>query len=135
MSRLHSNRLDIGFIQDAISKAIAGFDNSTAMLETLADQQITQEAGRVIIKNLELTKPLTDGITKVWNDPTFSEDADRNLYNLYNAATEHLTHEVEKTRYEYAQARNREVLTSLVKACRDDNHFAALIKEPNPENN
>ena len=135
MSRLHSNRLDIGFIQDAIRNAVNSFQSSTGMFDKLAQQQITQEAGRVLIGNLKLTKPVTEGITKVWNDPTYSDDSDRNLYNVYNAVTEHLTHEVEGKRYEYAQTQNRAVLTSLIKATRDDNHFTALLKEPKPENN
>jgi hypothetical protein len=135
MSRLHSNRLNIGFVQDAIRNAVAGFEKSTAMLDVLAKQQVTQAAGRIIIGNLDLTKPIVEGVTKVWNDPTYQDDSERNLYNLYNAATEHLSNEVEETRYEYAQGRNRSVLTSLLKASRDDNAFAALLKEPKPENN
>ena len=134
ISRLHSNRLNINFIKDTIKDAVKKFEDSTLIFMQLADVAVSQEQGRTLIKNLGLTKPLREGVTKIWNNPTFKDDEQRNLYNVYNAATQHLTHEVEPTRYEYAQDRSRNVLKTLT-AARDSSHLEKLLIEPKPENN
>ena len=54
------------------------------------------------------TPSLRSGIAQIWNEQQsnashrWQQDSDRNLYNLFNAATEHLTHGVETSRFEYA---------------------------------
>ena len=79
-----------------------------------------------------LSESLRDSIQMVWDSPSFGEDQGRNLYNLYNATTEHLTREVQPTRFEYANRVNRNVLTHLTRARQDRNHFAKLTL-PTPE--
>jgi hypothetical protein len=70
----------------------------------------------------------------VWDSPSFGEDQGRNLYNLYNATTEHLTREVQPTRFEYANRVNRNVLTNLSRAEQSASHFAKLTaKVPEKE--
>ena len=77
---------------------------------------------------------MRDSIQMVWDSPTFAADQNRNLYNLYNATTEHLTREVQGTRFEYANRVNRSVLTNLSRAERSADHFAKLTaKVPEKE--
>ena len=70
----------------------------------------------------------------VWDSPSFGEDEGRNLYNLYNSTTEHLTREVQGTRFEYANRVNRGVLTNLSRAEKSADYFAKLTaKVPKKE--
>ena len=54
------------------------------------------------------------------------------IRDRYNATTEHLSREVQPTRFEYANRVNRNVLTHLTRARQDRNHFAKLTL-PTPE--
>jgi len=131
ISRLHSNRLDIGFIADAVQKAASKFEESLKVFGLLADAMVTQEQGRTVIKNLGFTKPVREGIETVWNDPTHTEDSERNLYNVYNATTQFLTeNETMKKRVEYAADTNRDVLGKLNKAARTPDYFSKLLIMP-----
>ena len=69
---------------------------------------------------------------KVWLKPPFPEDKNRNLYNLYNAVTYHLTHKVEPTRFEYADKVNSNVLNRFVKAANSKVDFGKLTRIPTP---
>ena len=71
---------------------------------------------------------MRDSIQMVWDNPTHKEDEGRNLYNLYNATTQHLTHDVEGGRFEYARRVSSQVLKNLTKARDKAEHFAKLTQ-------
>ena len=74
---------------------------------------------------------MREGIETVWNDPTHTEDSERNLYNVYNATTQFLTeNETMKKRVEYAADTNRDVLGKLNKAARTPDYFSKLLIMP-----
>jgi len=68
-----------------------------------------------------------DGILKVWENPTREEDEARNLWTLYNAATQHLTHEVSGERFEYANTVSTNVLKRLRGAAESSDKLNRLV--------
>jgi hypothetical protein len=51
------------------------------------------------------------------------------MYNLYNAVTQHLTHEVQEHRFELSSRSNRNVLGNLHKATREPAFFKKLTSK------
>ena len=138
VTKKHSSKLDLSFIKDGIQASQEKFEASVEAMRVLGNREITQKEGGLILDNLAIKKVLAesmrDSIQMVWDSPTFGADQGRNLYNLYNATTEHLTREVQGTRFEYANRVNRSVLTNLSRAERSADHFAKLTaKVPEKE--
>jgi len=117
MTRKHSSSVEIGFIGDALDNARGSFQKAAQGFSVLGDHEISQEQGRNILNQLNKGKVLSnvirDGIMKVWENPTHEEDEARNLWTLYNAATQHLTHDVSENRFEYANTVSTNVLRRL----------------------
>lgn len=136
MTRKHSSSVNVGFIAEALEKAILAWNNATALFDRLADVRISQEQGLAILNNLEHTKAMSakirDAVTLIWNNPTHKEDAERNLFNLYNAVTQHLTHEVATERFELSNRVSANVLKALNNASIDPKKFTKLITLPTP---
>ena len=117
VTRKHSTQVELGFIGDAIDKARGGFAQAAQGFSVLGDIDITQEQGRNVLDQLNKAKVLSnvvrDGIVKIWDNPTHKEDEARNLWNLYNATTQHLTHAVNDDRFEYSNTVSNNVLRRL----------------------
>ena len=132
VTKKHSHKLTLDFITDAIHSCTLKFEESIKDFGTLAERNITQEEGGLILDNLAIKKVLSeslrDSIQMVWDAPTHKEDEGRNLYNLYNATTQHLTHDVEGGRFEYARRVSSQVLKNLTKARDKAEHFAKLTQ-------
>jgi hypothetical protein len=130
MTRKHSSNVEIGFIGDALDKAKGSFAKAAQGFSVLGDVDITQEQGRNILGQLNKSKVLSnivkDGILKVWENPTHEADEARNLWTLYNAATQHLTHGVSDTRFEYANTVSTNVLRRLRGAAEQPAKLAKL---------
>ncbi len=97
-NQLHSGKVPIAEAQDAIEKAFDGFNaDSMAIFGDMAHQEITQKQGEIIVDNMAIKTLVSaaarDSVKMIWADPTHQRaDANRNLFNLYNAFTQHLTH-------------------------------------------
>jgi len=132
VTKKHSHKLTLDFITDAIHSCTLKFEESIKDFGTLAQRTITQEEGGLILDNLAIKKVLAesmrDSIQMVWDNPTHEQDKGRNLYNLYNATTQHLTHDVEGGRFEYARRVSGQVLKNLTKARDKADHFAKLTQ-------
>jgi len=132
VTKKHSHKLTLDFITDAIHSCTLKFEESIKDFGTLAEREITQEQGGLILDNLAIKKVLSeslrDSIQMVWDAPTHKEDEGRNLYNLYNATTQHLTHDVEGGRFEYARRVSHSVLKNLTKARDHEEHFGKLTQ-------
>lgn len=130
MTQKHSSGVNVSFITDALQTAIERWDKSVVTFDTLSDIVVTQEQGRNILARFEQDKVLSgklrESIELIWNAPTHREDQARNLFNLYNAVTQHITHDVAPTRFELANRVNNTVLTSLAKAARSGYEFDRL---------
>ena len=131
VTKKHSHKLTLNFITDAIHSCTLKFEESIKDFGTLAERNITQEEGGLILDNLAIKKVLAesmrDSIQMVWDNPTHEADKGRNLYNLYNATTQHLTRNVENTRSELADRTSRNVFKQLWKGSRSDNEMAKLL--------
>ena len=131
MTRKHSSNVEIGFIGDALDKATGSFHKAAQGFSILGERDISQEQGRNILNQLGKSKVLSnvvrDGILKVWENPTHEEDKARNLWTLYNAATQHLTHEVSGERFEYANTVSTNVLKRLRGAAESPDKLNRLV--------
>jgi NTP pyrophosphatase (non-canonical NTP hydrolase) len=130
-TRKHSTKISTEFLVGAIENALASGPNSLKVYDAMAAIAITDEQGINVLGHLEakgmLSGSLKESIVTLWLHPTRQEDKARNLYNLYNAVTEHLSRQVEGERYEYAHKVNNNVLFSLVNASRKPEALSKLI--------
>jgi len=115
-------------------------DDQAKIFNRLAEKEIKQEQGASILANLEKKKIITssnmkDSIEAIWNDPSYGEDNGRNLYNLYNATTQHLTRVVEPKRFELANKVNTNVLRKLNKMSLDEKTLKSFLLPIKVENN
>ena len=132
MVKKHSTNVNIGDIitEDALDSALARLKNGLNVYSRLADVSLYQEQGLTILQNLAngkvISEKLRESIAKIWNDPTHDEDKGRNLYNLNNAITQHLTHDVADTRFEYANRVTNNVLKRFDLASRNSKRLEKL---------
>ena len=100
--------------------ALAKLKNSLDVYGRLAQVELTQEQGLFILQNLAngkvFSEKVRESISQIWNAPTHEEDESRNLYNLNNAVTQHLTHEVAGERFEYSNRVTQNVLKRFQRA-------------------
>lgn len=129
MTQKHGSKVSVVFVQEALRKALAAWDKGLLVFDRLAAVSITQAQGVNILNRLAenniLSGKLLEGVSAIWAAPSHREDNARNLFNLYNALTQHLTHNVAGERFELAERVSRNVLTMLDKASRDS---ARLLK-------
>ena len=132
MVRKHSTNINIADIitEDALDRALGKLKESLNVYGRLAQVELTQEQGLYILKNLANTKVFSEkvreNVARIWNDPTHEEDKERNLYNLNNAVTQHLTHEVADERFEYANRVTGNVLKKFDFASRNKSRLTKL---------
>jgi len=125
MVKKHSRQVNIGDIisDDALDNALAKLGDSVNVYGRLAQVELEQEQGLNILANLAkgkvISEKVRESIAHIWNSPTHDEDKDRNLYNLNNAVTQHLTHEVADERFEYANRVTTNVLKRFDMASRN----------------
>ena len=131
LTQKHGSKVSVSFVQEALVKALAAWHKSTVVFDRLAAVSITQIQGSLILSNLAeanvLSGKLLDGASSIWAAPSHTEDNARNLFNLYNAVTQHLTHDVANERFELADRISRNVLSALERASRDTSRLAKLV--------
>jgi hypothetical protein len=131
ITRKHSSSITVDFLGKAIDMALARGQDALAIYDRMAQIAITDEQGQNILKQLEVAATLSGVVRQacetLWLAPRRAEDKGRNLYNLYNAISEHLTHQVRAERYEYANKVNNAVLLRLVNAARNPATLGKLI--------
>jgi len=122
MTRKHTQTLDANTLRDAFARSINAFKESAPLFNNMIETKVSQEEGNSILLGFEKSKVMSErmreGIQTVWERPTYSEDSGRNLFNLYNAVTQHLTHSVEGKRFELAERVNTGTLNAISKAVR-----------------
>tara|TARA_R110002074_G_scaffold130998_3_gene273110 strand:+ start:1676 stop:2551 length:876 start_codon:yes stop_codon:yes gene_type:complete len=131
MTKKHSANVETNFLEDAITKAVSNWDTAIAKAESLTQRTIEHDQGLTILGNLVRMGALSDRmsgeIAKVWNSPEYDLDKARNLYNLYNATTQHLTRNVEDTRSELADRTSRNVFKKLHDAVARPSNMTKLL--------
>ncbi len=130
MTRKHTKALDTSLVRDAFGRSVNAFKEAAPSFERLQHSAVTQAEGNSILLGFEKSKVMSERMREriqgVWESPRYHEDRNRNLWNLYNAVTQHLTHEVEGKRFELAERVNTAVLNNLVKAVRSGNYLDKL---------
>ncbi len=130
MTQKHGSKVSVSFVQEALRKALVSWDTSLNVFDRLAAVSITQSMGANILARLAdsntLSGKLLEGVSSIWATPTHREDSNRNLYNLYNALTQHLTHNVAGDRFELAERVSRNVLSVLDRASRDNGRLLKI---------
>jgi hypothetical protein len=132
MVKKHSRQVNIGDIisDDALDRALAKLGDSVNVFGRLAQVTLEQEQGLTILQNLANGKVISEkvrqSIAHIWNNPTHDEDKGRNLYNLNNAVTQHLTHDVADERFEYANRVTGSVLKRFDMAARNKKRLEKL---------
>tara|TARA_Y100000593_G_scaffold61787_1_gene114435 strand:+ start:1127 stop:2011 length:885 start_codon:yes stop_codon:yes gene_type:complete len=132
MVKKHSTNINIGDIitEDALDNALAKLGDSLNVYGRLAQVDLTQEQGLHILQNLANSKVFSEkvreNVARIWNDPTHEEDKARNLYNLNNAVTQHLTHDVADERFEYANRVTGNVLKRFDLAAQNKSRLKKL---------
>ena len=133
----HSRKLSLDGVSDAIDRAVKAFDEVGGEFTKLSEVPVNDTIGDYVLKNLTsdkiLSEKLREEIVKVWLNPPFPEDKKRNLYNLYNAGTAYLTHDLQTERFEYANELNRKLLKTLDAATRNPTRLTELVKVPKNE--
>ena len=133
----HSQKLDLdSLITDAaLDKALGFLSKSGDVFGRLASTPLDDELGLNVLANLTKKKVMSEKVrervAQLWNnrgDLLRSDNHDPNLYNLYNAVTQHLTDEVEETRFEYANRMSNQVLKAFERGAGSQAQFAKLTK-------
>jgi len=131
VTQKHSTKVSTEFVGKALDKALAHGNEALKVFGKLADVAVTDEQGVNILKHFEeldvLSGKVREEIETLWLAPTYEADKARNLYSLYNAATQHLTHKVGGERYEYASGLSNAILFRLVNAARNPDKLAKLV--------
>jgi hypothetical protein len=133
----HSTKLDLdSLITDAaLDKALGFLSKSGDVFGQLASTPLDDELGLNVLANLTKKKVMSEKVRErvagIWSnrsDQLRSDNHDANLYNLYNAVTQHLTDEVEETRFEYANRMSNQVLKAFERSVGSQAQFAKLTK-------
>ena len=141
----HSTKLDLAnLITDkALDNALAFLKNSGSIYGRLAATKLEDEQGLNILQNLTKKKVMSEKVrervAQLWNNrgDLLRNDEDSlvkernkhgNLYNLYNAVTQHLTDDVEETRFEYSNRMSNQVLKAFDRATGSASGLAKLAK-------
>ena len=133
----HSQKLDLDSLitDDALDKALGFLSKSGDVYGRLAATPLDEEQGLNVLANLTKKKVMSEKVRErvagIWSnrsDLLRSDNHDANLYNLYNAVTQHLTDEVEETRFEYANRMSNQVLKAFERSAGSQAQFAKLTK-------
>ena len=133
MVKKHSKQLNIADLvtDDALDNALAKLKDSVNVYSRLAQVELDEEQGLNILKTLTqgkvISEKLREEIAKIWIAPTHNEDKGRNLYNLNNAVTQHLTRNVEDTRAELSERVSRNVFKRLYKGATQETELQKLL--------
>ena len=124
MTKRHTLAVNLDFVGDALARACDSVDSQAQVFNKLAQRALTNDQGLTLLTKLEekeiISGKVREGIEAVWRNPAYEEDTDRNLYNLYNAATQFLTRNVSQERYEYSERVNRDLLKVFSGKTRDE---------------
>jgi hypothetical protein len=124
MTKRHTLAVNLDFVGDALARATDSVEAQAQVFNKLAQRALTNEQGLNLLTKLEekdiISGKVREGIEAVWRNPAYEEDTDRNLYNLYNAATQFLTRNVSQERYEYSERVNRDLLKVFSGKTRDE---------------
>lgn len=123
LMRKHTQSLNLDFTAHALTEAVNSVGEARNVFTDWTRCSLTQGEGHKVLNGLVTHKAMTarvsDGIREIWDKPTHREDAERNVWNLYNSITQHLTHEVAPKRFSLSEKVNHESAQLLRSAVRN----------------
>lgn len=118
ISKKHTQGISTDFFAGAVERAVGQFTEVLPVFNRMASTSITQRQGINALANMAKAKTISErmaeNIASVWNAPRYKEDSDRTVYNLYNASTQYLTHEVAGKRFDLSERATAGILRTLV---------------------
>lgn len=107
LMKKHTQSLNLDFAQHALTESVNQIGEARNIFTEWTRTTLTQGEGHKVLNGLvthkAMTQRLAEGVREIWDKPTYREDADRNVFNLYNAVTEHLTHQVSAKRFNLSE--------------------------------
>lgn len=120
ISKKHTQGISTDFFAEAVNKSVQHFSEAVPVFNRMANTGITQKGGNNALMNMAKAKTISErmaeNIASIWNAPRYNEDSDRTVYNLYNAATQYLTHEVSSKRFDLSERATSGILRTLVES-------------------
>ncbi len=135
LMRKHTSSLDVEFASGAVDNAMTLFNRQYEALDAMSRAKLNQSEGHQVLNGLVkrnvIADRIADKVREIWDKPTYREDETRSVYNLWNATTQHLTHEVEGTRQkvELATRLNSDVTRTLIDYTRTGRISELFVKE------
>lgn len=124
LTQKHTTALEIDFVGRTVEQALKAFFDAIPFFKSMTAIPVSQDEGKAIVQGFAerhlLGRRQAEAIVRIWEHPRHEEDRVRTLWNLYNAVTQHLTHDVAgaatKPRYELAERSTRIITHALVGA-------------------
>jgi len=139
----HTNKISVATIKVGIEDAVEQWHKTVDSFSLFAQRELKVDdekginEGVFILNRLAqkkvLSESMKDSIEFIWNEQSKGHgrggefDRDRNLWNLYNATTQHLTHTVLPKRFEYARLTENKVLGEFTRALAKKDAWETLI--------
>tara|TARA_R110000737_G_scaffold80922_3_gene113285 strand:+ start:649 stop:1548 length:900 start_codon:yes stop_codon:yes gene_type:complete len=117
MTSKHNSKINVNSLAASAQDAVARFGDIVDQYDKLEAVEFDHEQGFNILNRLGKGKVIpqrhADKVAQIWSSPDYKEDQKRNLWNLYNAGTQHLTRNVEGKTFERANEMNQNLLRSF----------------------
>jgi hypothetical protein len=132
-NKRHKGVINLEFLSLGVAQAVKQFEESLTLFGALANRKIMQREGVIILQSLANRKIISDRfhqeVAQVWNRPSYEEDQDRNMYNLYNAVTERISRKYDaKKQVEASDRINQATLTAIATLSNNDDMFERVMK-------
>lgn len=138
MSVRHTTNVSPAFVNQVLQQAMSEWAELNNVWANMARINVTQQQGYTIIENLTkrgiYAERFAKAVTDVWARPSYREDEGRNIWNLYNAHTQVLTHNYGIAKYEMTQRSGHNIVTSLRGASVNENEFISLVTPAGKDN-
>jgi hypothetical protein len=129
VARKHTTNLELSAFDSAIEASERIYAKAIERYNQMEQYAISQRQGVNVFENLAAAKKLSgkqaERFTQVWDSPTYTEDKGRNLFNLYNAATQVITHDVRPRNIVSANLLNSTVFDAFGRILHGDDYLLA----------
>lgn len=131
MSVRHTTNVSPQFVKNVLEQAMSEWSELNAVWNTMSRVEVSPKDGFTIIDNLMkrgvYAERFAKSVAEVWQAPRYELDRGRNLWNLYNAHTQVLTHNYGIGKYEMTQRTGHNVLTAIRGASVNEHEFMSLV--------
>jgi hypothetical protein len=127
LDKRHIGKIDIGSVLPKIATMFETYSDNLKVFADMAQVGVSTIQGVTILENLVKAGRISDSVREdiqtIWENPTYKQDEARNLYNLYNAFTQHNTHGIASERFEMSQRLLESVSVDFAKLGRDTRYL------------